>query len=261
MLKILQISDLHILPDATGTLMGVNTDACFRKVLKEAHADHGQFDLIIVTGDLAQNPSPAGYLRIMQTLQIYQTPTLCLPGNHDDFAMMQTILNSGGISCSKHLQMLDWQIICLNSQKPDSPVGLLSAAELLFLECCLDEQPETPTLIALHHPCVSSGSPWLDSMQLTNSAELLELLSRHKQVKAVTFGHVHQEIACRSHDIALYSVPATCFQFLPQSSQFSLENSAPGYRLFELFADGSLKSACYRLPNPPAGLRLDLSSY
>lgn len=261
MLKILQISDLHILPAETDTLLGVNTEFYFRQTLKHAHTEHGPFDLILVSGDLAQDPCPASYRRILQQLQSYRTTTLCLPGNHDDFESMQAILNEGVVSCRKQLRMQDWQIVCLNSQKPDSPAGELRIEELAFLEKCLTALPEVPALIAVHHHCTPSGSGWLDTMQIENSAALLELVGRYPQVKAITYGHVHQEMTARHGGIDIFSAPATCFQFEPHSTEFSVEDTPPGYRIFELFADGRLESACYRLSGPLRGLRRDAHSY
>ena len=247
-LKILQISDLHILPEPTDTMLGLNTEYYFQACLKHAHQQFDAFDLILVTGDLAQDPCPGSYQRIVQQLQNYQTPCMCLPGNHDDFEMMSQCLNRDQITCNKLLQMNGWQIIGLNSQKQASPIGKLSPDELVFLQKTLSARPDMPTLIALHHPCIATGSAWLDVMQIENSAEFLSLLQQFPQVKAVTCGHVHQEIYAEIEQIKLFSAPASCFQFTPKSTNFSIDDAAPGYRIFELFEDGSLKSACHRLP-------------
>lgn len=247
-LKILQISDLHILPEPADTMLGLDTEYYFQACLRHAHQHFDAFDLILVTGDLAQDPCPGSYQRIFQHLKNYQTPCLCLPGNHDDFALMSEYLNLDQITCSKLLQLNGWQIIALNSQKQASPVGKLSPDELAFLQKTLSAGPDMPTLIALHHPCIATGSAWLDMMQIENSAEFLAVLQNFPQVKAVTCGHVHQEIYAEIDQIKLFSAPASCFQFTPKSIDFSIDDTAPGYRIFELHANGSLKSECHRLP-------------
>lgn len=261
MLKILQISDLHVLPAATDTLLGVNTEYYFRQVLDVAHAEHGPFDLILVTGDLAQDPCRAAYQRIRQHLEAYRTMALCLPGNHDDFPLMQAILNDGLVSCQKQLLLKNWHIICLNSQKPGSPAGDLPAEELAFLESSLVARPEVPALIAVHHHCLASGCDWLDTMQIENSEALLELLGRHSQVKVLTYGHVHKQVDTSYGGIGIFSAPSTCFQFELNSTEFSVEDSPPGYRVFELAADGSFSTGCYRIAEPLKGLTKDVHSY
>jgi Icc protein len=261
MLKILQISDLHILSEPSATLLGINTDYYFQQVLAAAHSQHGPFDLLLLTGDLAQETSVASYERILSTLQSYPTPCLCLPGNHDDEVLMQSILNTPQVSSDRQMQFGNWQIICLNSRQPGTPVGYLAKAELQFLEQRLTAQPDAPTMLALHHHCISSGSPWMDTMQLQNSPELLAIVDKHPQLKIVTFGHVHQVITSRYRHVAVFSAPATCFQFQPFATEMAVTEESPGYRLFELAADGGYTTDCYRLSEPLLGLDHNSHSY
>ena len=261
MLKILQISDSHILQEPGDTLLGIDTEYYFRQVLKHAYDLHQRFDLILATGDLAQAPSMEVYQRILQHLTAYRTPTLCLPGNHDDYAQMQTVFQHDLVTCGKHALLGGWQILCLNSQKENSPVGNLSPGEISFLERQLNQQPHAPTLIALHHPCFATGCQWLDTMQLINSDSLLALLDQHNQVKAVTCGHIHQEMQVSHGGFSLYSAPATCFEFQLDSLEFCVDNTPPGYRVFELSPDGGVQSGCYYLNEPLRGLDQTANGY
>ncbi|WAR45789.1 3',5'-cyclic-AMP phosphodiesterase [Methylomonas rapida] len=247
-LKVLQITDLHVKPHVGDTMLGIVTEDYFQQTLKVAIERHGRFDLILVTGDLAQDPCPESYQRIGRHLMQYDTPCLCLPGNHDDFDMMKRYLNGGLVSCRQQWIAKNWRIIALNSQKPGSPQGELTTEELRFLEETLRKEPSRPALIAVHHHCIPSGSPWLDTMQIQNSGEFLSLVKTFPNVKAVTFGHVHQELSATMDKIAIFATPASCFQFTPHSMEFSIDDAPPGYRIFDLFADGSLKSECHRLP-------------
>jgi Icc protein len=250
MLKILQISDLHLMGTASDTLLGVDTEYYFCRVLEQAHTRHGPFDLLLLTGDLAQQPSETSYRRLLSILQTYPGRGVCLPGNHDDLPQMLKVLNTAQISCQRYLPLKNWQIICLNSQQPGSAAGELAAAELQFLQQRLQAEPDAPTLIALHHHCISSGSPWMDTMQIHNSGDLLAIVDQHPQVKIITFGHVHQEINNQYGDIGIFSTPATCFQFLPFTPKMAVTDESPGYRLFELHEDGSFNTACYRITEP-----------
>jgi Icc protein len=248
MLKVLQITDLHLLPHAGDTMLGIDTEYFFKLTLHQAHSEHGRFDLILLTGDLAQDPGPDSYQRLCRHLLSYDTPCLCLPGNHDDYDLMLKFLNQGMVSCHKQRILGNWQIIGLNSQIQGSPVGELNSGELLFLEQALQMHPDLPALIAVHHHCIASGSDWLDTMQIQNSEVFLKLIDAFPQVKAVTFGHVHQEYAIQSNHATVFATPASCFQFAPNSKEFSIDQASPGYRIFKLFDDGSLQSECHRLP-------------
>ncbi|WP_020482441.1 3',5'-cyclic-AMP phosphodiesterase [Methylomonas sp. MK1] len=259
-LKVLQLTDLHILPHAGDKMLGIDTEQYFQQTLAHAHATHGPFDLILLTGDLGQDPSADSYRRICKHLQTYQTPCLCLPGNHDNWELMETELNVGFVSCRKHLLLKNWQIIALNSQKPGSPAGFLSQEELVFLQQTLSTN-DMPALLAVHHHCVASGSSWMDTMQIENGEALLAIAERFVQVKAITCGHLHQEMQTNHEQIAIFATPASCFQFKPFATEFALDELAPGYRVFELGDDGDLRSRCYRLPISMNDLQTNLHSY
>lgn len=247
-LRILQISDLHVTPHMGDLMLGLDTEVFFRRTLDHAHSHHGPFDLMLLTGDLAQDPCADSYQRICKHLHDYPTPCLCLPGNHDDFDLMRQHLQQGKVSCDKQTVIGNWHIVLLNSQKVNSPVGALSDAELAFLRQALQSEPELPTLIAVHHHCIPSGSRWMDTMQIENSEAFLSLLQQHPQVKGVTFGHVHQVYEAKLADTVIVACPASCFQFTPYSQAFSIADTPPGYRVFELYEDGSLTSKVYRVP-------------
>ena len=91
-LSILQITDLHILPDLDETFLGINTAHYFHAILELAFEKHHHFDFILLTGDLAQHPCPASYQRILTALK---------PLTHHAFAcpVIMMIMNS----CSRFL--------------------------------------------------------------------------------------------------------------------------------------------------------------
>ena len=96
-----------------------------------------------------------------------------------------------------------------------------------------------PTVIALHHPPFHVNSDWLDTSTLQNPEELFAVLERHSQVQLVLFGHIHQEFNHQRHGVHYLGTPSTSIQFEPQSSKFSLDHKYPGFRLLNLYADGT----------------------
>jgi Icc protein len=217
--------------------------------------------LILLTGDLAQEPCQASYQQIIDSLLPYQTPCVCLPGNHDDFPLMQQMFNNELINCNKQLLIKNWQLICLNSQIPASPGGRLASEELIFLKQCLIDNPEIPTLVAFHHHCLETNSAWMDTMMITNSPALFSIINHYPQVKAITTGHIHQILDTTIKRTRIFGTPSTCFQFKPNSQDFGLDTIGPGYRSFDLYQDGKLESAIARLPEPLKGLQLDSPGY
>jgi Icc protein len=260
-LSLLQITDLHILPGLDETFLGINTEHYFSAVLELAFAENPHYDLILVTGDLAQHPCPASYQRILNTLEAYKTPCICLPGNHDDYELMQQIFNTTLVSCRKQLLFENWQLICLNSQIPGAPGGYLSKQELLFLDGCLNTHPDHYALIAVHHHCLATNSAWMDTMMIENSRGFWAIIDRTPQVKAVTTGHTHQVMDRARGTVRVLGTPSTCFQFKPESEGFSLDTAAPGYRRISLSAEGRIESAVIRLSEPLSGLQMDTPGY
>ncbi|HEY8098095.1 MAG TPA: 3',5'-cyclic-AMP phosphodiesterase [Methylobacter sp.] len=268
-ISILQLSDLHILAAADDTMFGINTEhyfhACLDQAIRlrsqQADLEKQHFDLIMLTGDLAQDPCLASYRRILTAIEAYQTPCICLPGNHDDYALMRQVFNTDSINCRKQVLLTNWQLISLNSQIPGEPGGRLSNEELDFLESCLSENADRHALIAVHHHCLETKSPWMDTMIIENSRELLAIADKYSQVKAITTGHIHQIMDIKTNAYRVLGAPSTCFQFTPKSTEPAVDYTAPGYRLIDLYADGRVESEVVRLPEPLAELQPDARGY
>ena len=157
--------------------------------------------------------------------------------------------------------MENWQLICLNSQIPGAPGGRLSKQELLFLEDCLIGNPNHHALIAVHHHCLETLSAWMDTMMIENSQEFLAIINKYPQTKAITTGHIHQVMDVKVDGVRILGTPSTCFQFTPESNTFSLDTSAPGYRLITLYADGRIESRITRHTEQLSGLQIDTQGY
>jgi 3',5'-cyclic-AMP phosphodiesterase len=259
--SILQITDPHILAAPEATLLGVNTAHYFNAVLEHAFSSKRNFDLCLVTGDLAQDPCPESYKHILSKLQVYGIPCICLPGNHDDYALMQVVLCTEQVNCRKHIVWENWQIISLNSQIPGSAGGYLPVEELTFLDKCLRVNPDLNSLIAVHHHCLQTGSHWMDTMMIENAQELFDLIKPYPMVKTIINGHIHQAMDVQLDCVRVLTTPSTCFQFKPNSESFSLDDTSPGYRWINLYTDGSIDSNVVRLPDPLKGMQENTHGY
>ncbi|MGR9115243.1 MAG: 3',5'-cyclic-AMP phosphodiesterase [Gammaproteobacteria bacterium] len=260
-LSILQISDLHIMPNAGEKMLGIDTEFYFHSVMQHAHSRRERYDLILVSGDLTQEPCASSYQRIRDRLEAYRTECICLPGNHDDGMLMRKIMTSGNISCNKQRLFDHWQLLCLNSQIPGQPGGHIDDNELEFLEAKLAGRPDRFALVAVHHHFLPTGSEWLDTMIIDNSPKLLDTLRRYPQIRAVTTGHIHQEMDITIDSFRVLATPSTCFQFKPDSRDFTLDASMPGYRIIELFPDGRIFTQAQRLPGKLADLDAQSPGY
>ncbi|HXR02678.1 MAG TPA: phosphodiesterase, partial [Pseudomonas sp.] len=73
------------------------------------------------------------------------------------------------------------------------------------------------------------------------------VLERFPQVKALLWGHVHQEFDQLRQGVRLMASPSTCIQFAPQSEDFKLDSRAPAYRWLRLHDDGQIETAVSRI--------------
>jgi 3',5'-cyclic-AMP phosphodiesterase len=260
-LTLLQITDMHILRHSGETLVGIDTEHYFHAILELAFSSHPHFDLVLVTGDLAQIPCQSSYQRILDRLEAYQTECVCLAGNHDNFDLMQAILNTDKVSCRKQTVLQNWQVICLNSQIVGEAGGRLANEELVLLEQCLSDYPHHHALIAVHHHCLPTDSVWMDTMTIENHQDFLAIVKKYPQVKVITTGHIHQLMDTTVESVRVLGTPSTCFQFKPKSKQFGMDNTAPGYRVIQLYADGHIESTVVRLSEPLSELQTNTHGY
>lgn len=260
-ISVLQVTDPHILTSPEETLLGINTAHYFNVVLEQALQPSSQFDLCLLTGDLAQQPYASSYQHILNTLQAYDIPCLCLPGNHDDFDIMQAVLNTANINCDKHKILGNWQVIGLNSQVLGSQDGYLAATELAFLDDCLQKHPDLHTLIAVHHHCLPTGSTWMDTMMISNAEDFFDTIKPYPSVRAIVNGHIHQAMELTHNSVRVLTTPSSCFQFKPNSENFSLDDLSPGYRWLRLYEDGTLQSGVERIPEKLTGLQRNNRGY
>lgn len=241
--------------------MGVDTEASLIETLEAALADGITPDMALLTGDLVQDPEPASYQRLARILDRLPCPAYCIPGNHDDPALMANCLVGKRIHYQSSIVLDTWHIICLDSSVRGSAKGHLAEAQLLTLESSLSEHPELNTLIALHHHPIPTGSNWMDTMQLQNSGAFLAILGAHSSVRGVVFGHIHQAMDTGHQGIRMLGTPSSCFQFMPGRDEFALDPLPTGYRWLELAAEGDIDTWVARTNTPPKGLTITSKGY
>jgi len=237
-MKILQFTDPHLYGRVDGKLRGVETDATLRATLDEAFAACPDFAAVLVTGDLVQD-DPAGYLRFRNIFERTGKPVLCIPGNHDLPSIMRAELQGSPFQIGGVFSRDGWQMVMLDSYEENQVGGRLSAAELARLDAALGQAADH-ALVCLHHHPVMMRSRWLDTIGLANADEFWDIIDQHSNVRAVAWGHVHQDFTGMRGSVRLFATPSTGAQFLPGSDKFAIDNRPPAYRQFELLPDGAI---------------------
>ena len=250
-LRVAQISDPHLLADPSEELLGYFTDRSLRAVMQRVVEERPA--LLLLTGDLAHDGSEAAYRRLAGILDRTGIEAACLPGNHDDGATVERALTGPRILRERDFARGGWRFILLDSHVPGQSVGELAPSELTFLDQTLQRAAACGehALVALHHQPASVGSEWLDAIGLRSADSLLDVLDQHSALRVVLFGHVHQEQQFQRGEVAYYSCPSTCTQFVPRRPTVEVDALPPGFRVLELRPDGRLKTHVERATMPP----------
>ncbi|MDY7115635.1 phosphodiesterase [Halomonas sp. SSL-5] len=230
--RLIQISDchLHADPEARGR-RGVPLRQLEAVV---SAVNHQRPDLVLVTGDISNDDTPASYALARRTLDALEAPWEWLPGNHDVIEPMAATR-----PLPAELTLGTWRLLLLDTHLPGEPHGELGEAALEALARRLADDPAGPVLIAMHHPPLAVGSAWLDAIGLRHAEAFWQTLAPFAGVRAILCGHIHQAFVGRrageEGEVMVYGCPSTIDPFLPGSASFAVDPVArPGYRVVDL---------------------------
>lgn len=245
--RLIQITDCHLGPLTSEALLGLNTDQSLDDVLQLIAQQHPEFDQLVCTGDIASAGHDACYTRFVSNVRAYfSAPLAWLPGNHDSASIMAEVSIPNPPE-ARELHLGNWLIVLLDSAVPGHVYGQLAQTELSYLAATLAAHRDKHVIIMLHHQPVPVGSAWIDQYVLRNADEFFALIDAHSHVKALVWGHVHQEFFSERNGVQLIATPSTCVQFKPRCDEFTVDTQMPGYRWFELNPDGSFQTGVVRV--------------
>lgn len=259
LLQLIQFTDTHLYGSEAESLRGVQTAPALAHALARAQARDWPADAVLVTGDIVQD-DPGGYAHFRRLFRSLGTPVLCIPGNHDDPEALRRELASPPFVVGGEVDFGPWRIVLLDTWVAGSAAGRLNEASLDRLDQALRTAAGRHALVCLHHHPVAMSSHWLDEVGLENAAEFWRVVDRHRNVRAVLWGHVHQCFDALRGDVRLLATPSTCAQFKPGSKEFALDTLPPAYRTLQLRADGTLATEVVWIDQCAAGSSSSVSS-
>jgi 3',5'-cyclic-AMP phosphodiesterase len=244
-LRIVQLTDSHLFADRRQTLVGCSTNDSFASVVDYLAAQPEPPDLLLLTGDLAQDDSAAAYRYLRATIAPLQVTAYWLLGNHDqNQAAIAAELGQAPCDPSKDIEVAGWRLILVGTMVVNEPQGRIEPAALEALDRRLSQDVALvrPTLIALHHHPLPIGSAFMDSIALENAADFLAIVDRHPQVRVVIFGHIHQAFDQWRNGVRYLGTPSTCIQLRPGVAGVEWDELGPGFRVIELGPGGQVET-------------------
>ena len=260
-IQLIQLTDTHLFDSPSGELRQMNTWQSFEAVLELVRKNHPDPDLIVATGDIAQDGSSTAYRRFAHRIARLQAPWHWIPGNHDNAGVMRSVVSGTAANSANNrlIRLGNWMILLLDSSVEGQVHGELAASELEFLRSELQaasaDDAVAHLLVGLHHNPVETSAQWMQDIGLQNRSGFWQRVRQSDKLRSILYGHVHQAEDFVQAGIRCLSAPSTCIQFKPGVVEFTLDRLNPGYRHLLLHRDGRIVTRVHRIANgcPAAG--------
>ncbi len=232
--SVVQITDCHLLGDAEKIYQGIRPYHSLQRVLDGLRAEA---PLLILTGDLTEDHSPASYRLLQQLLADWPAPVFLLPGNHDERAALNALSLQAPFRAERRLQLAGWQLWLLDT-KGDTPAGSFPAPRLAELQCWL-RQSTQQIFWFCHHHLLPIGS-FIDRFDQQDKSGLLSLLHSEPRLRGLAHGHCHHAYQQEQAAFIQVGCPASSVQFL-QTPDWQTVDLGPGACRWTFHPDGQLQ--------------------
>lgn len=174
-------------------------------------------DLVLVTGDIANDGDDSqSYQRYREAIVDLPFPAYPLMGNHDSRdpfrEQFPEVPDVGGF-VQYAIDDHPLRILALDTLEAGRHGGGFCEIRAAWLSDRLDEAPDRPTLLALHHPPIATGIGWLtEDPDAEWIARLRAIVAGRSNIVAMVAGHVHRPIITGWAGTTLIVCPSTAPQ-------------------------------------------------
>ena len=200
MLKIIQITDCHLLPSGE-TIFDSNPETRLRTCIDDINANHPDAALCVLTGDLAHHADPRAYAVLKECLAELALPYRLMMGNHDDRTALRTAFPD--VPVDEHgfvqsaLDTAAGRLLFLDTIQPGVHTGAYCPQRRAWLKARLGESgDDVPVYLFMHHPPFAIELPHIDEYRMDDrdSSSLGDMLREGKAPRHLFFGHVHRPV-------------------------------------------------------------------
>jgi 3',5'-cyclic-AMP phosphodiesterase len=232
-LRFIHITDTHIAPDPDFVNYGHSPGRSLEALVDAINALRFPIDFVLHTGDLVEDRSEAAYRLARRALARLRPPIYYVAGNHDDADVLQRVMldrTPVGPRFDYSVTVDGARVAVMDSRGPNDPGGTLSDEQLSAVRA-LCARDDGPLVIAIHHPPLPLGSPWLDTgwttshgvspnMLLDRGPECLDAIApARERIRGVFFGHIHRACQLQHRGILFSSAPSAFGQLLTWPDQ------------------------------------------
>jgi Icc protein len=198
---IAQITDIHLGFDQ-GNPDELNRQRLDRTLLCLAEMEPRP-DLLLATGDLVDaGDDNLSYAQLKQALADLPFPVHFALGNHDSRGPFQAAFPAtprieGGF-VQYALDAGPLRVLVLDTLEEGRHGGAFCETRAAWLRARLDEAPERPTLIVLHHPPIETGLAWMtENPEAEWVRRLQAIVTGRENIVALIAGHLHRPVMTR----------------------------------------------------------------
>lgn len=245
-MKIIQLTDTHILSDKNSTLFNINTYVMLEKALKSIKTNHLDAKCLIITGDLVHDGKYESYLNLKELINNFPIPIKLILGNHDEKNNFNKVFdictNNDYVQYS--LMQENKAFIFLDSSINNQEYGTLCDNRLQWLsEECL-KYKNKDIYIFIHHFPLDSKLPWMEkNAYFKNKKEFWSTILKYKNIKHIFTGHLHRIINANYKGVGVSCNKSTNFQvaYSPNNSDDYMSNEEkPTYAIIDINTDSLL---------------------
>lgn len=267
MTLLVQLTDTHIVEPGERLYGKADTAAHLAGAVTQINAMDPQPDLILITGDLVENPGTATYAHLARLLEPLRPPVYLLPGNHDDPQLMcahfcaTRMFPAAAPTYQYAIDAYPFRILALNSHCVGSELPGYGPRRLEWLAEALDASMQ-PTLIAIHHPPMRTGVEFIDMAGTDWYQGIAGLIKSHAQVRLVICGHGHTDLVGRIGGVPVYMAGGTAHLLVamrgsPHAPAF---DGRPAEPVLHHWIDGEFVSGSHAWPAWVEDRRIDKES-
>lgn len=199
---LVQLTDLHLVAEPPED----RADPIIRtrRALDHIAKAHPDADGLILTGDLTDRGEPAAFQQLAEALSDYPLPYWMVPGNHDSREAMAAAFPDAfpdrqGPFLQRMVDLDDVSILLLDTHEPGMAGGTFCPDRAAQARTLLAARTDRPVVVALHHPPLAVGLPFMDLHRLEpeGAARLRDALAVHPSVLHLLAGHLHRPVFAR----------------------------------------------------------------
>ncbi|MBF0092918.1 MAG: phosphodiesterase [Alphaproteobacteria bacterium] len=197
---IAQVSDFHVItPGADGIRPGdTDTFAALDRCVDALAALTPRPDVVLACGDLVHCGGADDYRKLSAILARLDVPIFVAPGNNDHRANLWAVFGKSACPSASDaflhyaVETFPVRLIAVDTLDPGRTGGRLCEERLSWLDAVLNDQPNRPTLLFMHHVPFVTGMTAFDSDALIGADGLEHVVRAHPNVERILCGHMHR---------------------------------------------------------------------